>query len=355
MAASSSFLALLLLTICCGLLTSSWATSSRTTQEDLLMDRFHCWMERHNRSYPTADEKLRRFEVYRRNVEHIEATNREGKLSYTLGENQFTDLTSEEFLATYTGRVVLPEVADDEDGGEMVITTLAGDVTEGGNAGHVNVSALPESIDWRKLGAVTPVKNQGQCGSCYAFAVVAAVEGLHQIKTGKLVTLSEQQLVDCASFGCSTGISTGTFTWIRKNGGITTEADYPYTGQKGTCDAAKLKHHAVTIRDYRALRNNERKLMETVAQQPVTVAIEASAAFQDYQGGVFSGPCGFVHNHIVTIVGYGKDAATGKKYWIVKNSYGQSWGMGGYILMEKDIADPRGLCNLAFYPVYPIM
>lgn len=320
------------------------------------MDRFHRWMEKHDKSYPTVDEKLRRFEVYRRNVEHIEATNRDGGLSYTLGENQFTDLTSEEFLAMYTGRFVVPGETGEVEDGEMVITTRAGDVAEGHTVHGNNLSAVPESVDWRAMGAVTPVKNQGQCGSCWAFAAVAAVESAHRIKTGELVSLSEQELVDCGNFGCSMGIANGAFTWIRKNGGITTEADYPYTGKKGTCDANKLQHHTVTVRDYRpVLRNNEQKLMEAVAQQPVTVAIEASEGFQGYRGGVFSGPCGFKHNHIVTIVGYGKDAATGKKYWIVKNSYGQAWGMGGYILMERGIADPRGLCNINFYPTYPTM
>ncbi|TVU16456.1 hypothetical protein EJB05_40022 [Eragrostis curvula] len=357
MAASSTIVALLL-TTCCLLVTSSWATSR---QEDLLMmDRFHRWMEKHNRSYPTAEEKRHRFEVYRQNVEHIEATNREGKLSYTLGENQFTDLTSEEFLATYASRFELPDVADDdEDGGDdMVITTRAGDVTEGGNAaGRVNVSEVPESWDWRQLGAVTPVKNQGTCGSCYAFAVVAAVESLHQINTGELVSLSEQQLVDCTGYGCTIGRSDGSYKWIGKNGGITTGADYPYTGQQGACDATKLTHHAATIRNWRPIvRKDEVKLMEAVKRQPVTVNIEASAAFQSYESGVFSGPCGYKPNHIVAIVGYGTDDATGKKYWIVKNSYGQSWGMGGYILMEREFPDdPRGLCSLAMYAQYPTL
>ncbi|KAK1686312.1 hypothetical protein QYE76_047160 [Lolium multiflorum] len=335
---------------------SAWASTQQ--DEPLTMERFHRWMEQHGKSYPTVDEKLRRFEVYRRNVEDIEATNREGGLSYTLGENQFTDLTSEEFLATYTGRFVMPPdmSGDEEDDADTVITTHAGDVVEGHAVHGGNLSAVPESVDWRAKGAVTPIRNQGTCGSCWAFAAVAAVESLNQIKTGKLVDLSEQELVDCGRYGCDVGQATGAMDWMWKNGGITTEADYPYKGKLGTCDKTKLKHHAVSVRSCRrVVSNNEQKLMEVVAQQPVTVVIEVAASFHKYKSGVYSGPCGYAYNHIVTVVGYGKDASTGKKYWIVKNSYGTSFGMSGYILMERGVADPRGLCGLAYWPAYPTM
>lgn len=169
------------------------------------------------------------------------------------------------------------------------------------------------------------------------------------------VSLSEQELGDCGSYGCTTGYANKAVLWIHKNGGITTEADYPYTGKIGTCDAIKPKHYAVTVNNYRSVARNEQSLMEAVVKQPVIVNIEANASFQTYKGGVYSGPCGYGYNHIVLVVGYGKDVATGKKYWIVKNSYGQSWGMGGYILMERGLADPRGLCNINFFPVWPTM
>jgi cathepsin L len=145
--------------------------------------------------------------------------------------------------------------------------------------------------------------------------------------------------------------------WMWKNGGIASEAVYPYTGKKGTCDKTKLKNHAVSgLRACsRVVSNNEQKLMEAVAKQPVTVTIEVAASFAKYKSGVYTGPCGYAYNHIVTIVGYGKDASTGKKYWIVKNSYGTSFGMGGYILFERGVADSRGLCGLAYWPAYPNM
>lgn len=157
-------------------------------------------------------------------------------------------------------------------------------------------------------------------------------------------------------YGCDTGRSYMAMKWISRNGGITTEEDYPYKGTKGTCDSSKLKNHAVTVRGYsRVAPNNEQKLTEAVAKQPVTVVIEVAVSFAKYKSGVYSGPCGYDYNHIVTIVGYGKDAATGKKYWIVKNSYGTSFGMDGYILMERDYADARGLCGLAYWATYPTM
>uniref|UniRef100_A0ACD5UFC7 Uncharacterized protein n=1 Tax=Avena sativa TaxID=4498 RepID=A0ACD5UFC7_AVESA len=342
-----------LLLLCC-IFASAWTTSQQ--DEALTMDRFHRWMEQHGKSYATVDEKLRRFEVYRRNVEHIETTNREGKLSYTLGENQFTDLTDEEFLAKYTSRYVVPPpdmTSNEEEEAETVITTRAGDVLEGHGG---NLSMLPESIDWRAVGAVTPVKDQGDCGSCWAFATVAAVESLNQIKNGNLVDLSEQELLDCGQYNCISGTASGAILWIWKNGGITTEADYPYTGKKGVCDKTKLNHHTVSVLTTKyVVSNNEQKLMEAVAKQPVTVAIEVAASFAKYKSGVYLGPCGYAHNHIVTIVGYGKDASTGKKYWIVKNSFGTSFGMDGYILFERGVPDPRGLCGIARFPVYPSM
>ncbi|KAM3371196.1 hypothetical protein ACQJBY_018526 [Aegilops geniculata] len=357
MASSSSRSRTLALTI---LLLLAASASSRPSQQDkpVTLERFRRWMEQHGKSYPTVYEELRRFEVYRRNVERIEATNEAGGLGYTLGENQFADLTSEEFLARYTGRFAPPEMSHDE---EMLITTRAGDVAEGQYPAHRgNLSAVPESVDWRAKGAVTPVRHQGGCAAAWAFAAVAAVEGLQQIKTGKLVPLSVQELVDCddLSSHCQPGTPNTAFRWIAGNGGIATAADYPYTAREGNCNR-QVEQVAVPVRGYRVLpydEQSEQKLLEVVAQQPVTVAVDVSSfEFQTYKGGVFSGPCGFQTNHNLAIVGYGEDAATGKKYWIIKNSFGQSWGMGGYMLMERGITDPRGLCGINSYPIYPTM
>ncbi|NP_001170085.1 uncharacterized protein LOC113604962 [Zea mays] len=175
---------------------------------------------------------------------------RGGGATYELGETAYTDLTNQEFMAMYTAPAPAQLPAD-----ESVITTRAGPVDAVGGAPsqlpvYVNLSAsAPASVDWRASGAVTPVKNQGRCGSCWAFSTVAVVEGIYQIRTGKLVSLSEQELVDCDTLddGCDGGISYRALRWIASNGGITTEADYPYTGTTDACNRAKLSHNAVSI------------------------------------------------------------------------------------------------------------
>ncbi|PUZ72775.1 hypothetical protein GQ55_2G421900 [Panicum hallii var. hallii] len=202
--AASRCQALALLCACCLLLAGA-ASGGRVDVEDMLMmDRFRAWQAAYNRSYVSAAERLRRFEVYRRNMELIEATNRLG-LSYQLGETPFTDLTSEEFLATHTMPRGLPRR---DTAVRQLITTRAGPVSEGRYWNYTGVVDVPDSVDWRTKGVLTPVKDQKQCGSCWAFATVATIEGLHKIKTGKLVSLSEQELVDCASppnHGCDGG------------------------------------------------------------------------------------------------------------------------------------------------------
>uniref|UniRef100_A0A0E0M4L0 Uncharacterized protein n=1 Tax=Oryza punctata TaxID=4537 RepID=A0A0E0M4L0_ORYPU len=328
-----------------------------------MMERFQRWKAEYNRSYATPEEERRRFRVYARNVRYIEATNAAAGLTYELGETAYTDLTNDEFMAMYTAPPL--RSAANDDAAMTIITTRAGPVDEHQPEVYFNVSAgAPASVDWRASGAVTEVKDQGRCGSCWAFSTVAVVEGIQKIKNGKLVSLSEQELVDCDTLdsGCDGGVSYRALEWITTNGGITTRDDYPYTGAAGAaCDRAKLGHHAATIAGLRRVATrSEASLQNAAAAQPVAVSIEAGGDnFQHYRKGVYDGPCGTRLNHGVTVVGYGQEAAAdgaGDKYWIIKNSWGKNWGDQGYIKMKKDIAGkPEGLCGIAIRPSFPLI
>ncbi|KDP26711.1 hypothetical protein JCGZ_17869 [Jatropha curcas] len=216
---------------------------------------------------------------------------------------------------------------------------------------------LPPSVDWRKKGAVTGVKDQGKCGSCWAFSSVAAVEGINKIKTGELVSLSEQELVDCSSanHGCDGGLMEQAFKFIKKIGGITAETTYPYTARDGSCDSNKMNAPVVQIDGYEMVpENDENALMKAVANQPVSIAIDAGGKdMQFYYEGVFTGDCGTELNHGVALVGYGT-TLDGTKYWIVKNSWGSDWGENGYIRMERGIDAEEGLCGITLEASYPI-
>nr|P60994.1 RecName: Full=Ervatamin-B; Short=ERV-B [Tabernaemontana divaricata]1IWD_A Chain A, ERVATAMIN B [Tabernaemontana divaricata] len=212
---------------------------------------------------------------------------------------------------------------------------------------------LPSFVDWRSKGAVNSIKNQKQCGSCWAFSAVAAVESINKIRTGQLISLSEQELVDCdtASHGCNGGWMNNAFQYIITNGGIDTQQNYPYSAVQGSCKPYRLR--VVSINGFqRVTRNNESALQSAVASQPVSVTVEAAGApFQHYSSGIFTGPCGTAQNHGVVIVGYGTQS--GKNYWIVRNSWGQNWGNQGYIWMERNVASSAGLCGIAQLPSYP--
>ncbi|CAI9278866.1 unnamed protein product [Lactuca saligna] len=194
---------------------------------------------------------------------------------------------------------------------------------------------LPKSVDWRKRGAVTHVRDQGHCGACWAFSAVAAIEGINKIKGGNLTILSEQMLVDCdvnnGDKGCRGGIMEKAYNFIKKNGGITTAQDYPYVGKD----------------------EDEKSLQSAVANQPVSVAIAAGFLFQLYGSGLYSGPCGTHLNHGVTVVGFGEE--DGRKYWIVKNSWGTDWGENGYMRIERESKDKGGKCGIAKDSTYPVL
>jgi len=217
--------------------------------------------------------------------------------------------------------------------------------------------AVPAKVDWRPKGYVTAVKNQGQCGSCWAFSATGSLEGQHFNKTKKLVSLSEQNLVDCSkkegNLGCQGGLMDSGFKYIKKNHGIDTEASYPYTGKNGRCHF-KRSDVGATLKSWKDIpKGNEKALMKAVAEiGPIAIAIDAGhPSFQLYKRGVYvEKKCSSKQlDHGVLAVGYGTEGE--KKYWLVKNSWGSSWGMEGYIQMEKDHDNMCGIATSASYPI----
>ncbi|PUZ59370.1 hypothetical protein GQ55_4G035600 [Panicum hallii var. hallii] len=307
---------------------------------------YEAWRSVHRRPRcncgKAGEEDRLRLEVFRANLRYIDAHNAEadaGLHTFRLGLTPFADLTLEEFVRRALGfrNATAPRVASTR------YLPRAGD-------------DLPDAVDWRLQGAVTEVKNQRQCGGCWAFSAVAAMEGINKIVTGNLVSLSEQELIDCDSqdSGCNGGDMGNAFQFVINNGGIDTEADYPFIGKDGTCDAIRENKKVVSIDSYEMVPpNNEKALQKAVANQPVSVAINAnSPAFQHYTSGIFNGVCGLQLDHGVTAVGYGSEG--GRDFWIVKNSWGPEWGEGGYIRMARNVFLPTGKCGIAMDASYPV-
>jgi len=296
---------------------------------------FTSWMHEHNRVY-ASHEFFQRYNAFKSNMDYVNNWNAKNS-GTVLGLNALADLTNAEYQAIYLGtHITVPEDQIHLD--EVVALPMAA------------------TVDWRTSGAVTPIKDQGQCGSCWSFSSTGAIEGACKIKTGKLVSLSEQNLMDCSTSygnqGCNGGLMTSAFKYVVANKGVDTEASYGYTAKDGTCHFTTANIGA-TISNYKTIASgSESALLTAINTQPISVAIDASHnSFQLYKSGTYyEAACSSSRlDHGVLAIGYGTD--TTGDYFLVKNSWGTSWGIAGYIQMARGRNNNCGIATQAAYPV----
>jgi cathepsin L len=297
---------------------------------------FQAWRVQHHKFYTNSVEYQKRFMIFSQNVKRIEEFNSE-KHSYTVGLNYFSDMDNAEFRSLYT------------------MTKTPARPTQVFSQHIVSGVAAQDSVDWRTQGAVNPVKDQGQCGSCWAFGGTAAMEGAWQMSGNTLASFSEQQNLDCSwsygNEGCNGGWQNVAIQYVIDNGGVDSEASYPYTATSSkTCkyDVANKAGAILTVEQVTA--GDEDALKDAASQHVIAIAIDASNwSFQAYTGGVYDEPnCSSEDlDHAVAIVGYGN--LNGADYWIVRNSWAATWGMQGYILMSRNKENQCGVATMAFY------
>lgn len=295
--------------------------------------QFFTFKSQYGKHYSSPEEQKYRLAVFNVNLNKIEAHNAK-HLPWTLGVNKFADITEEEFAYKFCGCAKDPKQRSD------VMTPMLGDA--------------PKRVDWREKGAVTPIKDQASCGSCWAFSTTGTTEGAYFIHSGELVSLSEQQLVDCAkrpkyeAAGCGGGWPWSVLDYVSSHG-LCKEEDYPYKGMDQECHDDACKVAVKSVSKVQLPQEDEVSLANAVAKTPVSIVLDASA-FQFYKGGIIT-QCTERINHAVLAVGYDEDES-GMKYWIVKNSWGENWGEKGYVRIEKDVGG-MGRCAITYSSVYP--
>ena len=329
-----------ILLLSCACLSSGANLNSVEYYEKLFAE----WLTKHKMTFADAAEFGRRLRIFSDNHDKITAHN-EKHPSFQLGHNEYSHMTLTEFHDHFRIGATRPK--------NLRKRTVGLPHPEPEDA-----LSLPASVDWVEKGAVTEVKNQGACGSCWSFSAVGALEGAYYVKYGNLISFSEQELVSCddSDYGCNGGFMDDAFAWIEKNGGLCTEDDYAYTsgtGSTGVCQKTCKNIAEATPKSYTDVKiENVKALMSAVSKQPIAIAIEADQfAFQFYKSGVLDANCGTNLDHGVLLVGYGT-TEEGVDYWKVKNSWGASWGLDGYILIARSAED---LCGVLAAPSYPVL
>ena len=296
-------------------------------------------VQEHGKTYADEVTELRRHAIWQMNRKYVDMHNAylAERLGFRLGMNAYADLDGAEFSKIFNGYI----------SGRLSNTT---------KLFHATGSPLDNTVDWRTKGVVTGIKNQGQCGSCWSFSATGSLEGQHALATGNLVSLSEQNLVDCSgpegNEGCNGGLMDDAFQYVIDNKGIDTEASYPYVARDENCRFNRANVGATAKSFVDVAHEDENALTEAITKiGPISVAIDAShQSFQMYESGVYYEPaCSETAlDHGVLAVGYGTDG--GQDMYIVKNSWGTTWGMQGYIYMSRNRNNNCGIASEASYP-----
>lgn len=301
-----------------------------------------------NKSFASVSDEHFRMNIFAKNVEKVRLHNKmseDGIVLFKMGLNQFADMTFKEFLKRNEVNEEIVQVPDDVPFDPVMFE-------------NDESIKIPFSFDWRDHGVVSRVKDQKSCGSCYAMATVDSIESHLMIKTGKLIELSVQEIVDCAgdfeTWGCEGGIKFRVYDYIKIKGGLSTSIDYPFEGAQLGCKRSQFAAVPIHLKSYVEIPSNDEELLKlaVIKSGPIAVSIDINhESFMRYASGIYEEPnCTSNTNHAALLVGYGSE--DGKDFWILKNSYGVIWGEAGYIRVARN---PENLCGIASESFYPLL